>query len=115
MKLDYELIRNLLLTIECESDGFENFTFPHYARAFSDYPAKTVAYHIKYLLDAGYVEGEYHRYISDITPIGRDYLNSIRDPGIWEKVKARIHPLGSVALDIVSDVGKSFICEQLGL
>ena len=115
VKLDLDLIRELLLLIEGETNGRKAFTYSHYRKLLPSYSPASVDYHLKYLLDSCYVEGEHWRYVIDITPIGREYLNSVRNAKIWQQVKEKIHPLGGIALDIVADVGKSFIAHQLGL
>ena len=68
----------------------------------------------KFLLDANFIE-MVNGGIIDITPKGRDYLNNIRNSDIWEKTKLKLQPLGAVAFDIVSEVGKSYIFSKLGL
>ncbi|WP_297968273.1 DUF2513 domain-containing protein [uncultured Anaerovibrio sp.] len=115
MKLNYELLRDLLLIIEEESDGHKAFVYGHYVNSCPSYHPDQVEYHIKYLLDSQLIEGEHWRYVIDITPTGRDYLNSIRNDSVWQKVKTQIQPLGPIALDLVAEVGKSFISKQLGL
>lgn len=116
MKLDYDLLRSLLLTIEEEADGYRNLSIEYFTQGIPDADFIKVRYHLKYLIDANLIEGAYEQdIIMDITPTGRNYLDHIRDDSIWENTKARLHPLASVPLSIVSQVAASCISKVLGL
>lgn len=115
MKIDYDLVRTLLLQIEDITDGRKDFSIFYFSKCLPDVPIKAIDYHLKYLIDSGMVEGVIWEFVTDITPYGREYLNSIRNDSIWSKTKERIQPLGSVALDVVSELGKSFVLEKIGL
>jgi len=82
MKLNYELIRQLLLAIEADSNGLQSFSLLHYQTLFTGYNPIIIDYHLKYLIDAHLAEGKVHCYVLDITPKGRDYLNNVRDDSI---------------------------------
>lgn len=114
MQLDHDLIRSLLLLIEQESDGLNGCLPDEFSEVFPTYPPQTVKYHLKYLVDAGLIE-TIRSYIIDITPSGRTYLDNIRNPSIWEATKQRFQPLGSVTLDVISEIAKSAILSHLGL
>ena len=116
MKLDHELTRSLLLHIEEITDGQQGYSMPGLAANFPDYAPGVARYHIKYLCDAGFVEHNGSE-IYDITPKGRNCLDSIRNPETWRKTKATItkQALGQLSLDIVSDVAKNFIIKTLGI
>lgn len=114
MRLNHDLIRQLLLRIEDIADGCTNFPLQYFIEEFPEYSQKDVNYHIKFLSDAGLIES-HEAYVIDITPYGRNYLDSIRNNSIWENTKEKIQPLGSVALSVISDIGLSLIKKQLGL
>lgn len=114
MKLNYDIIRDLLLKIEEITDGNKNFSPIYFFKEFSETEETVIAYHLKYLFDAGLVEGS-EGYVIDITPFGRNYLDSIRNHTIWEETKSKIQPLGSVTLSVVSEIAKSLILSKLGL
>lgn len=115
MKLDYDLIRNLLLEIENVTDGDIYYTPKFFYEKFPNIDQKVVWYHLKYLSDINFVQCNRNYDIYDISPSGRDYLNSIRDEKIWNKTRTISHSLGQVALSIVSDVATSLIKRSLGL
>lgn len=114
MKLDYDLIRELLLHIEEISNGEDVFTRLDLCQDFLDTNSLKLVYHLKYLDDAGLIEC-HEGYITDITPLGRSYLDNIRNPGIWQEILRRAHPFGSVALSVLSDIGSSLIKSKLGI
>lgn len=95
MKLDYDLLRELLLLVEDISDGITKFSDEHIISLVkSTNDGNAIFYHLKYLDDIGYVEryttkNAYFEaaYTLDITPTGRTYLNGIRTDGKWDKVK----------------------------
>ena len=114
LKLNHDLIRDLLLYIEDKSDGQQGFAPDDFCAAFPAEPPLTVKYHLKYLADAGLVE-RVRAYILDITPLGRNYLDNIRSQSVWEVTKQRFQPLGSVTLDVISEIAKAAVLSHLGL
>ena len=119
MKLDYDLLREILLFVEDTADG-ERFLFAEsiWSNNFSEHCSENVFnYHLKFLRDSDYVEVSetISSYIRDITPMGRIYLDSVRNKDIWEKTKTKIQPLGNVTLSVVTEVAKKLILESLGL
>lgn len=112
MKRDLDLLRDMLLvieSIEAKSQRVINIeTFYHLC---SD--SYTVSQHIRLLLDSGFIEADgplYNGdaadfYITRITSSGYDYLDSVRNPGIWAATKAKLQTLGgSATLEIVKTI-----------
>lgn len=94
MKLNYDLIRELLLLIEDRAQigtvlNAEDIS--EACQASNDNVA--ILYHLKFLADAGYIDLESNMLylISDITPAGRNYLDGIRAQTIWQQVKEDLH------------------------
>lgn len=115
MKLDYDLIRNLLIEIEDISDGQINYFPQYFYNKFSNLPENTVWYHLKYLSDINFIECSSSLVVIDISPYGRDYLNSIRDENIWNKTNTLSQSLGQVTLSVISEIATSLIKRTLGL
>ena len=118
MKLDYDLIREILVVIEDISDGSVNFTTDGIWKDYFQNRCQTEVfrYHVKYLRDCGFIEPSNNSgYIIDITPYGREYLDNIRDDTIWEKTKEKVKPLGNVTLDVISEIAKSLVMTYFGL
>ena len=116
MKLDHDLTRSLLLHIEEITDGKHGYSLAGFSADFSDYKPGVVRYHVKYLCDAGFVEHNDSE-IYDITPKGRDCLDSIRNPETWRQTKAAIakQTFGQLSLDVMAEVAKRLIAQALGI
>ena len=115
MKLDNDLVRTMLLQVEEDVDGIKNFSVDSYCvNQFPDYVPEQTIYHMKYLIDAGFIQAR-HNYFRDITPIGRDFLNNVRDDKVWSATKKAVKPVGTVALNIVSEVAASIVKKTFNL
>ena len=103
MKRDLDLIRTILLALEDEKP--ESLTGEN---------QELVCYHVQLLLDAEYVQGmviwdretkPQGYVVQRITMSGYDYLDSVRDPKVWNKTKSVLENVGgSAALEVVKDV-----------
>lgn len=124
MILDRDCVRDLLLTIE--SDVFNNTLFLEKIcenSRMKSYSKETVIYAIQKLKEANYINGTiefadnapYFVSVSSITWEGHNFLDNVRDPGIWEKVKSKSSKLTSVSLPLLAELGLSFVKEQIGL
>lgn len=118
MKLDYDLIRELLFITEENSDGESPLKDELYLSKLSDKSkAKLIRYHLKFLHDVDYIQCKLtvkniYRPI-DITPKGRSYLDSIRNDNVWTKVKTTFtEKVGDVPFDIIKAIATtlSWIC-----
>ena len=112
MRLDYDLIRTLLLLTEEHSNGICMLIYADYEKWLPDENTEKLWYHLKYLIDAELVEYEpYH--ITDITPKGRDYLDSIREPTIWSKAKEKASYIGRVSFELLVHIAKDILLSSL--
>lgn len=114
MKRDMELIRLILLKIEDEyiSQNILGLTI-------EGYDMEQVAYHCKMLYEAGlvsYYEGLYtfsgleDFQVGPITWMGHDFLDTIRDNGIWDKTKNTIKKKGlPMLVDTIKAIANAFI------
>lgn len=120
MQLDYNLIRNILLNLEDLSDGYRNFPwrtlYEHDNTIQTVYSETVFRYHVKYLYDAGYIQADAQFYNTlDLTPLGRDYLNNVRDKSIWQTTQKHFAKLGNITLSLVSEIAKTYILKELNL
>ncbi|MCH4157668.1 MAG: DUF2513 domain-containing protein [Acidaminococcaceae bacterium] len=125
MKRDLELIRKILIAVE-KADGYVAFDgTPDIAEAIGEADLSNVGYQVSLLSDCNYLEVskmallglDYYNYtIFRLTSAGCDYLDSVRDPGIWAKTKTKLESVGgSVSLDVVKDVACKLVAIQLGI
>ena len=128
MRRDYNLIRDILL--KCEEtlpgsigvDDIVRFFEPDEEK-FDEMYDKYL-YHVQLLIDQDFlivqplkVRGAKSNYIiKRLTSAGCDYLDSIRDNSIWQKVLSKISEVGgSTTLDIIAELAKTVAKNVLGL
>lgn len=85
----------------------------------TDCTPEEFVYHCTLLIEGGYVDGA-ATVVSQVgvrrlTLEGHDFLDDIRDPGIWKQVKARLGTLPGVAISIVAELAQSEVKKRLGL
>lgn len=113
MKLNYDLIRELLLLIEDRAQigtvlNAEDIS----AACQTSNDNAAILYHLKFLADADYIDLESNMLylISDITPAGRNYLDGIRAQTIWQQVKKDLHDKSiPITIDAIKFVAAKFI------
>ena len=126
MKRDMDFIGELLLKIENGQTSFEVIgssaaaalgTSPDEG-AMTDEDAQKLEGHLNLLEQAGLIEVMAlslggHYFIKDLTWDGHDFLDSVRDPKIWEKTKAGATAAGGFTFDLVKDLAKGFAKKQI--
>ena len=117
-----DLVRDLLVKIEGnqEMDYTRQFPISNPALDIPGYSYDQLAYHAKLLLDNGYAKGDYRGpSISGLTWDGHEFLDSIKDTGIWEATKQKLAGLPSVTLKVFAStaeaIGAAIIKKHLGL
>jgi hypothetical protein len=118
MKRDLDLMREILFTIEA-SDG------PVYLPLMAEPPRPPgdVALQVQLLHDAGYIQAVISaiRESPDIacaiirmTNSGYDYLDTVRDPKVWNQTKNVLEKIGgSAALEVVKEIAAKFMAELI--
>jgi hypothetical protein len=121
MRLDYDLMRKILLSIEEISDRSLNFDSNYLLKAypdrFKDFDLETVRYHVLQAKDAGLVF-PYHEFsdnIIDLTTLGHGFANNIREETKWNKVKEAAKPLQSIALSVLINLAENLANKLLSL
>jgi hypothetical protein len=119
VKRDMDLVREVLIGIENDNrlDGTQFLRF-----ALPDRDPHEVGYTVDRLIHAGLVTGSRDRrahgqapMVSGLTWEGHEFLDNIRDPGVWEETKERAKPLLSVSLAVLAELAKAEIKKRLGL
>ena len=109
-KRNLEIIRELLLKAEAmpidANDEFNTGIVDLIDQVTAD-----EGYHLILMQDAGLIEGrEVNIGLFRITNSGHDYLDAIRDSGIWSKTKQVVAETGgSASLDIVKSLAIGFL------
>lgn len=121
MQLNVDCVRDILLTIEQECDGFKEFridddidlsTFEY----LNKYDRKEVMYHIHQCQMSGFfakcvydITGGYS--IDDLSPSGHEFLQNIRNDSVFNKLKEFFKQGGSLALKSVAQLAFTLATE----
>jgi hypothetical protein len=123
MKRDMDLIRDLLMYVEDDPrfDGHQWFS-PDVSNDFviEGRTLEEVNYHLDLLIEAGLIKGKSGAgfggpVVNKLTWEGHEFIDDIRDHGIWSQTKERLKGLPSVALSVVAEIAKSEIKKKLKL
>lgn len=126
MKMEVDLVRQLLLHIEKHADrpisDLDNIEI-------DDWTKEQIDYHVVLLAEAGFIEATVNSVpdnedpslahviysVRRLTYKGHEFLETVRDPAIWRKVKEKAKAAGAVTLPVIAQVGAAFIKSQIGL
>lgn len=111
MKRDLDLVRSILIYVEKAEDEVDAKDL-----VTDSWPFEIVAYHIRLMAHHGLVDlsddtrdmnGEtLSLTVSGLTWDGQDYLDAIRDPKVWAKVKKTVkEAIGSTTFEVVRQTG----------
>jgi hypothetical protein len=119
MKRDMDFVRDLLLAIEGDNrlDGTVIWLFD--SSEDLGVPGRTgeeFAYHLRQLIDAGLVNGDA---MSGRVPTirglrwrGHEFLDTLREPDTWDRVKSTAGRAGGFGFDILMSIGKEIIAAK---
>ncbi|WP_026784898.1 DUF2513 domain-containing protein [Pleomorphomonas koreensis] len=118
---DMELIRALLLKLEAiPKHPASNMTIDPNDKevAVPGYEVEQIAYHLELIDEAGFIDNanihpSYGIGFRKLTWDGHDFLDSIRDPDVWNKTKQGAAAAGGFTLDLLKDLAKGFLRKQI--
>lgn len=124
MKRDLNVIRDILLVAE-EAKPEQRVGLENFHETYSD-RLEEVSEHVQMLDRAGFIHATVSRALSPSGPrqffinkiewAGYDYLDAVRDPGIWAKTEEKLKSVGgSATLEVVKAVAVKIIAEALGV
>lgn len=124
MKLDKDLVREILLAIEASNESPE--TVKHL-----DLEGRTqneISYHVMLLDEAGLVIGQDATYLEHtfsvwlpkrLTYTGHEFLDTIRDGEVWRRTKVGAEKAGVASIGFLLELGKAYgkqvFKERLGI
>lgn len=127
MRLDMDCVRDVLLALEQLTEVGENHLYRHVTTEdvctqVPNFDEKNV-YHTLYTLhQANYIEanridfcGGSDLLIETITWPGYELLNNLRSDQVWESVKEKIKPLGTVSINVLSQLATKIVSDFLGI
>lgn len=118
MKRDMDLVRKLLLQVE-EGQGLGSRDLLQGNVAYGE--AERVIEHLRMLIDdAKFMIGIPAHTVGGkgwiglkLTWAGHDFLDSVRDPEVWAKTKKGALAAGGFTVDLLKDLAKGFIRQQI--
>ena len=123
MKKDWEIIRAALLELESAPRANTNLVPAH----LPQYPEQEVAYNLRLLSEAGYIEGKFvdssagdgriaAAIATRLTNKGHELLDTVRNDNVWTKLKETFRSKGlDMTFELVTEVGKTVIKSFLAL
>jgi predicted secreted protein len=114
VKRDDDYLRKLLFEFEAQEDwliiAVETLSMSQEERKRQ--------YHVLLATDAGFV-AQAGKYTYRLTAAGHDFLDAVRNEGIWEKTKEGAATVGGTTLGIMKDIAVAYVkqaaAEKLGL
>jgi hypothetical protein len=117
MKRDLELIRKILLAVEDDREPL----------SILDEDQSMICYQVSLLIDCRFVEGKVAWgpgvggriapmtcFITRMTMAGHDYLDSVRDPKVWERTKGKLEKVGGGGpLELVKDIAAKIMADLI--
>lgn len=123
MKLDHELVRYTLLSIESSSKtaGPDEGEFLKNIAKYGQYDRNEVAYVIAKLKEANYITGEVQWgnnspvwiVPGNLTFEGHKFLDNIRDDEVWKHTKNILSKFSSVSLTLISNIAAGVITQLI--
>ena len=121
MKLNPDCVRDILLTIESETDYNSGINFEPKKSEFpllAKYSPNELFYHLRqcdlsafFYKSTVYLDATYH--VRDLTPYAHEFLANIRSENNWEKVKSISKKVGSNSLDSIKQIAVGVIGELI--
>lgn len=117
MKRDPDIVRNLLLALEKDSTN-NSFSTKELPVIEGVSPAVVLA-HATLLIEANFLTKAMDQYGTSprrdkfsISWSGYDFLDSVRDEGVWHKTKETARKAGGQTFDILIDVARAVIAAK---
>lgn len=125
--LNHDCVRSILLTLESYSYNYECSIKQLYTD-IPDFSKDDIQYCLLKLHEAHYIKANvlkadgtfpFINTIYDITFLGHEYLNSIREPELWKKTKTIAAKIGATSISAITQISSgivtSLIKSTLGL
>ncbi|WFR64322.1 DUF2513 domain-containing protein [Paenibacillus amylolyticus] len=122
MKLNPDLIRDILLTVEENTSLTKQMTYEPGSNfeLLNNYSPDEVTYHIKQCeLSGFFYKVKWFTGLHQIpiifylTPAGHEFLSNIRSEQNWSKTKSIAQKVGSVSLDSITKIATSVIASVI--
>ncbi|MGD0227705.1 MAG: DUF2513 domain-containing protein [Terriglobia bacterium] len=115
MERDMDLIRELLLQVD-SNPKLDGTHYHIFNKPIEGHSLQEVTYHVDLLFEAGYVKGTSTSDLPMVTGLtweGHEFLDHIRDSGVWASIKQRIKGLPGVSIALLGELGKAELMKRL--
>jgi hypothetical protein len=117
MKRDMDFIRELLLKVEGGEKQFQTVGKVYTGETHSPELEKLTE-HVRLLRQAGFIDVQAESaagflLLEGLSWRGHDFLDSVRDPKIWEKTKKGVEGAGGFTVDLMKDLANGFVKKQI--
>ncbi|GKU82915.1 DUF2513 domain-containing protein [Niallia sp. NCCP-28] len=120
MKRDMELVRDLLFLIESQDSDHNELKIP------SEIDREVAVYHLNIMEQAGftdntiqYADNKPMWIYSSLTWDGHDFLDSIKNDTVWNKIKSGVKSkgleLGQLSFSVLKEYAKLELKKKLGM
>ncbi len=119
MRRDMDLIRTLMLRLEAIEPEPNRLSEIDPSTFAEGYTAEQVRYHYRLLHEAGLIDpgsrllDEDELTFNRLTWPGHDFVDSVRDPGVWRKTKEGASKVGGWTIGLLADVAKAILKQKL--
>lgn len=124
LKRDLDLIRDILLTAE-KAKPEQSISIDQFREGYPD-RLEEISAHVELLDRVGFLDatitkelstrGPRQFFINKIEWSGYDYLDAVRDPGVWSKTQQKLKSVGgSATLEIAKAVAIKIVTDNLRL
>lgn len=119
MKLNKDLLRDILLYVEAnQSSSFDDISSDQITEHFKNkYSFDEIYYHSQKLQEAGFIKFQPYMgpsfSIEAITYNGHEFLDNIRDDGVWKETKSVASKFSSVSASFLSKIAAGILTELI--
>jgi hypothetical protein len=118
---DLDLIRVMMLTLEADPRLNGRAKFTTYAEELFQIPERgddVLAYHLMQIIDEGWLEAKYLPTagkfdVIRLTAAGHDFIDSTRNPDVWERAQSAMKSGGTATLRFAWDIAKSIAKKEI--
>lgn len=114
-----DLIREVLILVEgqADMDGTAEFALQAGDPPLHECSQAELDYHVRLLCEAALLRGNKGGMltISRLTWEGHEFLESVKDPGIWKKVQEKLSGLQGAALSVVAQLAQAEVKKHFNL
>lgn len=121
MRLNSDCVRDVLLAIEKYQSPNTSIELSYLAKTpeLAKYSKDDLKFTLQALENAKFVELSFdysgETYIEQITWKGYEFLDSIRSPKIWRKIKKTVNSVGTVSLPVLINLASKAAEKFLGM